>query len=73
LPRAVRGALIGALLLLVLLIGLWRIWLGHHYPTDVLAGWTAGAVIVLLYRWFTRPVPREPAEGVAVDTGPPPV
>ncbi|MEP7082540.1 MAG: phosphatase PAP2 family protein [Chloroflexota bacterium] len=73
LPRAVRAALIGALLLLVLLIGLSRIWLGVHYPTDVVAGWTAGAVIVLLYRWFTRPVSREPAEAAALDTNAPPV
>ena len=73
LPRPVRVALIGALVVLILLIGLSRIWLGHHYPTDVLAGWTAGAVIVLLYRWFTRPVSREPAEAVAVDAQPPPV
>jgi undecaprenyl-diphosphatase len=72
LPRPVRVALIGALLVLILLIGLSRIWLGHHYPTDVLAGWVAGAVIVLLYRWFTRAVPREPAPRVAVDSEPPP-
>jgi len=73
LPRPGRAALIGALLLLVLLIGLSRVWLGMHYPTDVLAGWIAGAVIVLLYRWFTRTVSREPAEAAALDAEPPPV
>jgi undecaprenyl-diphosphatase len=62
LPRAVRAGLIGALLLLVLLIGLSRVWLGVHHPTDVLAGWIAGAVIVLLYRSLTRTISREPAE-----------
>lgn len=66
LPRPVRGGLIGALLVLVLLVGVSRVWLGVHYPTDVLAGWTAGAVIVLLYRSLTRTVSREPAEA-AVD------
>ena len=65
LPRAVRAGLIGALLLLVLLIGLSRVWLGFHYPTDVLAGWIAGAVIVLLYASLTRTVSREPAEATA--------
>jgi undecaprenyl-diphosphatase len=65
LPRAVRTGLIGALLLLVLLIGLSRVWLGFHYATDVLAGWIAGAVIVLLYASLTRTVSRELAEATA--------
>ena len=72
LPRGVRVALIVALGVLVFLIGLSRVWLGVHYPTDVIAGWTAGAVIVLLYRWWTRPVSREPA-AEAVDQEPSPV
>lgn len=72
LPRPVRAGLIGALLLLVLLIGVSRVWLGMHYPTDVLAGWTAGAIIVLLYRSLTRTVSHEPADA-ALDADPPPV
>jgi hypothetical protein len=35
-----------------LLVGLSRIYLGAHFPTDVLAGWAIGAVIVALDYFF---------------------
>lgn len=66
LPLAVRWIVILALAVLIGLIGLSRVWLGVHYPTDVLAGWAAGGVIVLLYAAITRRVSPEPGEG-AVD------
>ncbi|MGH2380319.1 MAG: phosphatase PAP2 family protein [Candidatus Limnocylindria bacterium] len=69
LPLAARRATIAALGCLILLIGVSRVWLGVHYPTDVLAGWTAGTVIVLLYARFTRSVSLEPA-AAAVDADP---
>lgn len=69
LPLGVRRGIVAAIAVLIVLIGLSRIWLGVHYPTDVLAGWTAGAVIVLLYAWLTRRVSPEPA-AAAVDAGP---
>jgi undecaprenyl-diphosphatase len=65
LPPGVRRTVIAALAVLIALIGLSRIWLGVHYPTDVLAGWAAGGVIVLAYAGLTRRVSPEPAEGAA--------
>jgi undecaprenyl-diphosphatase len=42
-PRR-RVYFIGVALLITGLVGLSRMYLGVHYPTDVLAGWTAGLV-----------------------------
>jgi undecaprenyl-diphosphatase len=71
LPRGVRIGIAAALAVVIVLIGVSRVWLGVHYPTDVLAGWTAGAVIVLVYARLTRRVSPEPA-AVAVDADPAP-
>jgi membrane-associated phospholipid phosphatase len=66
LPLGVRLGVAAVLAVVILLVGLSRVWLGVHYPTDVLAGWTAGAVIVLVYARLTRSVSPEPA-AAAVD------
>jgi undecaprenyl-diphosphatase len=43
-----RLYLIGVAVALTLLVGVSRIYLGVHYPTDVLAGWSAGAAWAML-------------------------
>jgi len=53
--RAVRWTIIASAVVLSLLIALSRVWLGVHYPTDVLAGCLGGAgwaflASALLYR-----------------------
>ena len=45
--------ILGAVLLTVL-VGISRVYLGVHWPTDVLAGWTAGGAWALLCWLFAR-------------------
>ncbi|KQN40502.1 hypothetical protein ASG37_01510 [Sphingomonas sp. Leaf407] len=42
--RATRGVIVGTAALLVAAIGASRVYLGVHWPSDVLAGWTFGAL-----------------------------
>jgi undecaprenyl-diphosphatase len=41
--RRLKAYLLGVAVLLTLLVGISRVYLGVHWPTDVLAGWCAGA------------------------------
>lgn len=45
--RSARVFVMGAGVFLTLIVGMSRIFLGVHYPTDVLAGWCAGAIWAL--------------------------
>ena len=56
--RGLRIYVLSVAMLLVLLVGLTRVYLGVHYPTDVLAGWVVGGVWAILgwmlLRWMRR-------------------
>jgi undecaprenyl-diphosphatase len=49
--RRVKAFLLGIAILLTIMIGLSRIYLGVHWPSDVLAGWCGGAAWAALC-WF---------------------
>lgn len=56
--RRIKLYLIGVALFMTLLVGISRVYLGAHYPTDVLAGWTAGLVWAILCWVFARELQR---------------
>jgi len=63
-----RWWLLAASGLFVLLVGMSRSYLGVHYPSDILAGWSAAAAWVLAMHWLVAaraPPPPSPAAAPA--------
>ena len=52
--RRIRAYIITCAVLLALAVGFSRVYLGVHWPTDVLAGWAGGAAWALLWLAITR-------------------
>lgn len=59
--RVAKAYILGCALGLAILIGLTRVYLGVHYPTDVLAGWSAGLVWAVLWWLIARYLQRHGA------------
>lgn len=68
--RAVRIYLMSAAIGLTLIIGCSRVYLGVHWPSDVIAGWTVGAAWAMLCSLVARTLQRrrqiEPTPGDAI-------
>ncbi|MEU4489524.1 phosphatase PAP2 family protein [Streptomyces purpurascens] len=63
--RAVWRSALTVAVVSVIGVGLTRVWLGVHWPSDVLGGWLLGALVVALAVWVhqragIREHPREP-------------
>ncbi len=65
--RRLRVYVVAAAALLAFLIGFSRVYIGVHYPTDVLAGWTVGLALALACGLVERALQRrgtvEPGAG----------
>jgi undecaprenyl-diphosphatase len=63
--RSVRATIIGTAMALSLTIAWSRVWLGVHFPSDVLAGWLGGAG----WTFLAAAILDRPAKAVAEQTG----
>lgn len=52
--RRIKAYFLNVAFCLTILVGLSRVYLGVHYPTDVLAGWTVGLVWAVLWWLVAR-------------------
>ena len=71
--RRLKVFFLGLAIFITVVVGLTRIYLGVHYPTDVLAGWCLGAawaaICWTVFRWLQERGTVKPAVRDAIDEG----
>jgi len=68
--RAVSAYILGLAILVTFAVGISRLYLGVHWPTDVLAGWSAGAAWAMLCWLVAQWVLRRGGRTAASDNSP---
>lgn len=68
--RRLKFYFIGVAMTLTGLVGVSRVFMGVHYPTDVLAGWAAGLAWALMCWLLSRWLQRRGAVEKEIDQGP---
>ncbi len=55
LPKPLNYVATALLIVLIILIGISRIYLGAHFPSDVVAGWILGALVLCVVVFYIKP------------------
>lgn len=55
LPHPWGAVVAGIIAVIIIAIGISRIYLGAHYPSDVLGGWVVGLIGLAIIIWVVRP------------------
>jgi undecaprenyl-diphosphatase len=71
--RRMKVFFLGIAIVITVLVGVTRVYLGVHYPTDVLAGWCVGAgwaaICWTVFHWLQQRGTLKPAAKDALDEG----